>query len=496
MLIVLSSAVLVRVPFLAEPFECDQANYAYVAQHWGEGLTPYRYSWDNKPPLIYIWYRFIAAFLGDSQRGTHLGFIFLAVGATLFFYALSRRLFSRGFALLSALVYGVFSAGALISGTFAIPENLAAFFIIAGFYYFWNGCEREKNIPFLISGIFLGFALMSKQAAFWELAALSGFFVLTGLRSTTFLLVGWRLILFWSGAAAVIIFFIILFVILQAAAEFFSSVFIYNLFFGRIVGFRQGLINFFQALLWSPRENFLLWIFAFAGLIIAVLKREKKTLLFILWFIAAVLGIVCVFQFYPHFFIQAIPILALLTIYFLQTVWNTPGISRKVISLVLLTVMGLYFCMVQWRWWFSYSPLDSLINRRGALARPQLYRQTQDVATYIKANSAPEDLVYVWGLWPEVYYYSKRKSPSKYFYISSRATLTGKFKEVVQTQVYYDIIRNPPKYIIIDEQFADLISVALQRYINGGYALVKTGADYRILRIKDTVEGDGKGVDR
>jgi hypothetical protein len=91
-------------------------------------------------------------------------------------------------------------------------------------------------------------------------------------------------------------------------------------------------------------------------------------------------------------------------------------------------------------------------------------------------------------MWPEVYYYSKRKSPSKYFYIFSRVAMVGKFKEVVQTQVYYDIIRNPPKFIIIDEDFASLISEPMERYINGGYALVKRGDGYRILSRKDTVD--------
>ena len=488
LLLILAAAVQVRLPYLAEPFECDQANYSYIANHWQEGLTPYRYAWDNKPPLIFIWYRVISFFLGFSVRGIHLGFIFLALGSTLFFYALSRRLFSRGFALISAFLYAIFSAGALISGTFAITENLAVFFVIGGFYFFWNGCEREKDNSFFIAGIFLGLAMMSKQVAFWETAALTMFFVLRGLRTTTFLLIAWRLILFWSGAAVVIAFFILIFTAMGAVFDFFSSVLIYNLFFGKIVGIRQGLINLWQALFWTPRENFLLWFFAIPGLILAFSKKEKKSLVIVLWFFAALLGVVSALRFYPHYFIQVIPILVMFSVYFLQTMWDSLGVIKKFLSLVFFVIAVICFSAVQWRWWFSYSPLESLIARRGTFARPDLYRASEGVSAYIRARTTGEDFIYIWGLWPEIYYLSHRKSPSKYFYISSRGTMVGRFKEVVQTQVYYDIIKKPPKYLIIDEHFADLVGAPMQRYINSGYALVKKETGYRILVRKDAVD--------
>jgi len=214
--IILIVSCLVRLPYADEPFECDQANYSYIANHWGEGMTPYRYSWDNKPPLIFVAYRIISAFLGPTAKGIHLGFIFLAGISVICIYALGRRLFNPGFALICALLYGLFSGGALISGTFAVPENLLVIFMIASMYYFWDGWERQKNKYFFVSGFLMGLAMMTKQVAVWEFAALTLFLISGGLRSTTFLLIGWRLVLFWSGAAVVIIIFIMLFSVLGA----------------------------------------------------------------------------------------------------------------------------------------------------------------------------------------------------------------------------------------------------------------------------------------
>ncbi|MCX5705884.1 MAG: glycosyltransferase family 39 protein [Candidatus Omnitrophica bacterium] len=485
--LILIISCLVRLPYVHEPFECDQASYSYIANHWGEGMTPYRYSWDSKPPLIFVAYRIISAFLGTTAEGIHLGFIFLAAISVISIYALSRRLFNPGFALISAFLYGSFSGGALISGTFAVPENLLVILVIAGMYYFWDGWERQKNKYFFVSGAFLGLAMMTKQSAVWETAALTLFLISGGLRSTTFLLIGWRLVLFWLGVAVVIAIFVLLFSVLGALYEFFSSVFLYNLFFGRIVGIKQGLINLGHALIWSPRENFLLWVFAVSGCILSLAKRERKSMFINLWFFATLLGLVSALNFYPHYFIQIIPVIVILAVYFLQSVWELPGLGRKVLSIIFVCGAAISFGAVQWKWWFCSSVLDSLASRRGELARPELYRQAEEVGDFIRNHSVAEDVVQVWGMWPEVYYNSKRKSPSKYFYIASRNIMLGKFKEVVQTQVYYDIIRNPPKFIIIDEYFADLISEPMQRYINGGYALERQGERYLILNRRDTV---------
>jgi 4-amino-4-deoxy-L-arabinose transferase-like glycosyltransferase len=482
--LILASAVIIRVPYLSEPFEAEQASYAYISNNWGDGTVPYRDYWDNKPPLIYIFYRLVCAFLGYSERGIHLGFVFLSAATILFFYGLSRRLFSRGFALISTFLYGIFSAGALISGTFAVPENLEVFFVIAGIYYFWDGCERQKNNRFFIAGVFMGLALMTKQAAVWQITALILFFVLTGLRSTTFMLVGWRLILFSFGSVLMPLFFILLFAGLGSAAEFFNCVFIYNLFFGRLGYIREGFFNLWKALSWTPRENFLLWVFAMLGTIIAFSKRERKTLLIILWICAVVLGLASSVRFYPHYFILAIPVLVILAVYFFQIVWDLPGIRGKFLSLIFISVTVCCFSAEQWNWWFLYTPFESLIKRRGAFARPELYGSREEASAYIKSRTNAEDAVYVWGLWPEVYYASRRKAPTKYFYLPSRGSLVGKFREVVQTQVYYDMLRNPPKYIIVDGYFEDLIGQSMQRYINSSYALVKKGDGYWILRRK------------
>jgi hypothetical protein len=123
-----------------------------------------------------------------------------------------------------------------------------------------------------------------------------------------------------------------------------------------------------------------------------------------------------------------------------------------------------------------------LIYRRRLLARPLLYKAAPQMAAFIKQNTAPDDYIYIWGLWPEIYFYSQRRSSSKYFYLSGQGTMIGEFADSVHQQVLYDTIRNKPKYFIIDYRFADLISAPLEKYLKENYSLDTEIAGCQVLR--------------
>jgi hypothetical protein len=285
----------------------------------------------------------------------------------------------------------------------------------------------------------------------------------------------------------VAIIFTLLFLVLGAELEFLNCTIFYNIYFGSIVGIRQGLENFAHGLFWSPHENYVLWILGFCGAVTAFFNRDRKGLFLIMWLLGSLLALCSALRFYHQYFIGIIPALVVMMVYFIQEVWCSPGTPKKVIAVLLSILTIVFYCSTQWMWWFVYKPAESLIYRRGVLARPELYGQAAEASDFIIKRTDSADLIHVWGLWPEIYHLTGRRSPSKYFYISSRGTMVGRFKEAVQTQVYYDIIRNPPKFIVIDDHFADLIAEPMQRYINSGYALAKQGRGYRILSRRDTV---------
>src|SRR3989337_3458867 len=48
--------LLFLAPMLNAPFEPDEGVYATIARGWRAGAIPYRDLWDNKGPLLFLWY--------------------------------------------------------------------------------------------------------------------------------------------------------------------------------------------------------------------------------------------------------------------------------------------------------------------------------------------------------------------------------------------------------------------------------------------------------
>jgi 4-amino-4-deoxy-L-arabinose transferase-like glycosyltransferase len=481
--IILILTFLVRAPFLAEPFECDQAVFANLGWNWQNGKIIYKDIFDNKPPLVYLFVRLLINLFGYSDWGIHFGYAVLALFSTFVFYLLSKLFFRRAVALLGSFLYGLFSGGALISGSFANAENLMVFFVISAFYFFGVALQKENSLFLFISGNLIGLAMMAKQSALFEALAFALFLLASSLKNGQVYSGLKKTAVFWSGAILLIILCWGYFMAKGAGRDFLDSVFLYNMFFGRIVGIRQGLVNFWHSFFWTPRENIFLWVLAGLGLIFACLKRDGKSRLLILWLAASALGVVSSLRFYPHNFIQVIPALVLLASLYLDKMFvGSTILWRKYLAAGLLALALLSFMGVQWKYYFCYSPVDSLINRRAGLARPALYQEAHRLSALIKSNTKPNSCIYVWGLWPEIYFYSQRLPASKYFFIPSMGAMIGKMPGLINRQVLADTIKNQPEYFIIDYHFKDALGSPLREFLKQHYLLEAEIAGCKVLR--------------
>lgn len=478
---------LIRVPFLGQQLDSDQADYAYIARSWQQGKLPYQDFFDNKPPIIFLVYMAVLNFAGDFTKNIHLFYALLAVFTTFFLYRLASLMFGFRVALLSAFLYGLFSGGVLITGSFANTENLLVFFVIPAFYFFWVAYKKEKTYLFFPSGIFFGLAILSKQVAFWELAAASFFLWQAARRKLLLRPLMLKAVLLWGGVLSTVILFVGYFIFKGAGRSFFDAVILYNAFFGRIVGLSQAIVNLWRAFFWTPRENFFLWALAALGLFKIYKNRQEERALFVLcWFAASILGVSSALRFYPHYFIQAMPVLSILAgIYLGLTFFTRPTAAKKYLGMILLILAICSFLRVEWDYYFKYTPLESLINCRGGLARPKIYKATAEVAAFIRQKTSPRDYIYIWGFWPEIYFYSQRQAASKYFLFSSRGAMIGSMGERIQQRVFADILKHKPKYFIIDYYFEYLIRPQLAKYLKDNYLLQQDIEEvYRILRRK------------
>src|SRR3989304_2032642 len=82
-------------PLFGAPFDPDQGGYATIARGWLEGSIPYRDLWDNKGPLLFLWYAASFAWLGESVVAPRL-LAALAAGLSVpFIWAAARTLFGQ-----------------------------------------------------------------------------------------------------------------------------------------------------------------------------------------------------------------------------------------------------------------------------------------------------------------------------------------------------------------------------------------------------------------
>src|SRR3990170_6277215 len=94
-------------PLFGAPFERDQGGYATIARGWIDGAIPYRDLWDNKGPLLFLWY--VASFLtlGESTAAPRL-FAALAAGLSVpFVWATARTLLDPRFARLATVLFAL-----------------------------------------------------------------------------------------------------------------------------------------------------------------------------------------------------------------------------------------------------------------------------------------------------------------------------------------------------------------------------------------------------
>src|SRR3990172_11260030 len=94
-------------PLFDAPFDRDQGGYGTIARGWLRGAIPYRDLWDNKGPLLFLWYAASFLTLGESTVAPRV-FAAIAAGlSVLFAWATARTLFDRHVAALAAALFAL-----------------------------------------------------------------------------------------------------------------------------------------------------------------------------------------------------------------------------------------------------------------------------------------------------------------------------------------------------------------------------------------------------
>jgi len=444
--------VLLYLPFMGSPFERDEGVYATVAQGLLNGQMPYRDLFDNKPPLVYAWYALSFLLFGEHVVAPRILAAVLLSLTSLSLFSQARMVFPKGVAYVAAGLFGL-STGLPFVALHANTEAYMLLPLVTALVPFTVGVRRGEMRWFALSGALCGAAMMTKQVAFWNLAAL--IVVAAALRWKTD---GFSLRTFRpsacliAGAAAAIGLVAVPFALTGSLDELFYANVSYNWLYVGVLSYSERLVDFasgtaYVAAAAAPLAGGAVWGF------LTVVRRRKQPLDYLLltWALASVIGVATGGRFFPHYFLQLMPAAAVLTalvVYEVVTKRRVQPIGRPAVAVAaLMVIVSLGTIGVMY-----VAPRAAEQRVAESVAQQKEWESnSRQLGEYIAARTDPDDKIFNFGREAPIYFYADRRPAVRYFsdwpFWWDEMTLYGTIKALRTTKPVYIIdTAQPPLF--------------------------------------------------
>jgi hypothetical protein len=409
----------VRAPLLPIPLERDEGEYAYIAWRLGYNELPYRDWVDQKPPAVFYVYRLALSLPFESVRAIHFVGLMFAAASTCGLFFLGLRFMGSFWAWLGAALFALLSADPLVQGTAANTELfMSCSLIFSQIAFVTAAAKNQRNISFMmLAGALTGIALMFKQVAIvnWFLiAAAYPVFVRREKR--------WRnaiSFIAWSAAGLLMVLGLVLLYFWRRGGlhEFVDNVFTHNLEYISSVGASARLEYCWGTLTILARTQVIVWAFAAVGLLWLFASERAKWSLFLGgWLITSMIGVSASGYFFPHYFQQLLPPLALAAAAGAEWVsavkwWqNSPLWSRNAALSLMLAVLP---AITLWPFLFTYTSAEAVRK----IYPGNFFAEMPEFAQRIESVTPPETPVFIFGAEPELLFYARRPSATRYIFL-------------------------------------------------------------------------------
>src|SRR6476620_8629021 len=439
--------VVIRLPSLLHPQPIDSEEmYSVVANEIVDGGRPYADAVERKPPLLFWMYAAVFKVAGEfNWKALHIVALVWTLCAMAGLYVIGFELFDGNTGLIAAFLYSVFQpwwTWKTLSFDGEMIMNLPI--ILAWAIAFGRGSSRWRPELF-VAGALLGMAFLLKQPAAIAAVPLGIYLLLPSYRASRSL----------TRIDSII----------QATtltSGFFAVVGLVT-----IVLWKQGILR--DAFYWTISDHDVPHVFWKKGIFLtlafivvcwplvvgaimacrdkseiwAAKAAERTALLGLLS--ASAIGTAAGARFYPHYYIQLIPPLALLAAPYYARLWSGTiqpphWLLRPRVTYAWLALTIVFFSIKHW------TGLASL-------------REPSEAGQYLFTLSNPEDRIFVWGQKMNIYLEAHRRPASRYIttfpltgYIfggpipgfdTRSRILPGAWSILEQ-----DFARHPPTYIV------------------------------------------------
>ncbi len=439
--------VAIRLPSLLHPQPIDsEAMYSVVANEIVDGGRPYIDAIERKPPLLFWTYAAIFKVAGEfNWKALHIVALVWTLTAMAGLYVIGRELFDRNTGLIAALFYGVFQHWWTWKNLTFDGEMLMNLPIIWAWAIAFRRSSSRLRPELFPAGALLGAAFLLKQPAAIAAVPLGIYLLLPSYRTSRSL----------TRTNSII----------QAAmltAGFVAAVGLVT-----IVLWKQGILH--EAFYWTIADhdvphifwqkgivNTLTFLGACLPLVIGAImacrdkveiwagRTAERTALFGL-LAASAIGAAAGARFYPHYYVQLIPPLALLAAPYYARLWSRTIRSPHWLLRPAVTYAWLCLTVIA----FSIEHWTGLAPRR----------VPSEAGRYLSTHSSPDDRIFVWGQSSEIYLDAHRRPASRYI---TTFPLTGyvfggpipgfdtrsRILPGAWTKLEQDFARHPPIYIV------------------------------------------------
>jgi 4-amino-4-deoxy-L-arabinose transferase-like glycosyltransferase len=439
--------VAIRLPSLLYPQPIDsEAMYSVVANEIVDGGRPYIDAIERKPPLLFWTYAAIFKVAGEfNWRAIHIVALVWTLCAMAGLYVIGRELFDRNTGLIAALFYSVFQHWWTWKNLTFDGELLMNLPIIWAWAIALRRSSSRLRLELFPAGALLGTAFLLKQPAAIAAVPLGVYLLLPSYRTSRSLTRTNSII---QAAILTLGFFAALGLV---TIVIWKQGILYETFYWTIadhdvphVFWQKGIVNTLVFLgvclplvigaIMACRDKSGIW----AG------RTAERTALFGL-LAASAIGAAAGARFYPHYYVQLIPPLALLAAPYYARLW-----SRTIQSPYWLLRPAVTYA------WLSLTVIAFSIEHWTGLA-PR--RVPSEAGRYLSTHSSPDDRIFVWGQTSEIYLDAHRRPASRYI---TTFPLTGyifggpipgfdtrsRILPGAWTNLEQDFARHPPIYIV------------------------------------------------
>lgn len=447
--------LLFLAPLFQAPFDPDQGAYATIARGWLRGEIPYKDLWDNKGPLLFLWYAASFAWLGESVLAPRL---LAAVAAGLsvpFVWATARTILGKREAAFAAVLFALSFANVYLQVT-ANAEVFMLLPLTAGLWAFATGTRaaRGRLWWFVLAGALTSLAVFTRQSAAWTFI---GYGVWLGVlfvrvpeerklhaQALACLATGGLL-----GAAP----FVAYFAEHGALYELWNAMFAFNWVWA---GHYPLIAKILPPIFLNPVPllgGLVFWALAAVGVSRLWARRDRSAWLVIVFLVFSEAATQTLGKTSAHYTIQLLPGAALAAGVGLPYVLERWRVGERRLGKAMAAAAAITLAAAA----FAYlrtSPAERFEVQYTFRDYAQDAVQAPTIAEYVEHLTQPDDYVYEWGRESEIYFLSGREPASRWLHNRPYTVDKSMIIEVVM-----DLFEKKPKLILITseaDEFEDM----------------------------------------